>query len=242
MLMDDLIIEYTDAEVLRKELVVLKHVDFRLRKGEFVYFIGKVGSGKSSLLKTMYAEVPVSGGDARAFEFDLRKIRSKRIHLLRRKIGIVFQDFQLLTDRSVYENLLFVLKATGWKNKTEIDGRIEKVLSMVGMDNKSYKMPHELSGGEQQRIAIARALLNEPDLILADEPTGNLDPETGTRIVEMLHRIAAEQGTAVVMATHNLALTRQFPAKVYKIEDKKLTCLTPDDSESETNQNQDTEE
>lgn len=242
MLMEDLIIDYVDAEVLRKELVVLKHVDFRLHKGEFVYFIGKVGSGKSSLLKTMYAEVPVSGGEARAFEFDLRKIKPGRIHLLRRKIGIVFQDFQLLTDRSVYENLLFVLKATGWKNKNEMDERIEKVLSMVGMDNKSYKMPHELSGGEQQRIAIARALLNEPDLILADEPTGNLDPETGTRIVEMLHRITAEQGTAVIMATHNLALTNQFPAKVYKIEDKKLSCLTSNDSESEINQNQDIEE
>ncbi|MDE6033428.1 MAG: ATP-binding cassette domain-containing protein, partial [Muribaculaceae bacterium] len=151
--MEDLIIDYSDAEVLRKELVVLKHVNFRLSKGEFVYFIGKVGSGKSSLLKTMYAEVPVNSGEARAFEFDLLKLKAKRVHLLRRKIGIVFQDFQLLTDRSVHENLLFVLKATGWKDKQLMEERIEKVLGMVNMANKSYKMPHELSGGEQQRIA-----------------------------------------------------------------------------------------
>lgn len=238
--MEDLIIDYADAEVLRKELVVLKHVNFQLRKGEFVYFIGKVGSGKSSLLKTMYAEVPVHSGEARAFEFDLLKLKPKRVHLLRRKIGIVFQDFQLLTDRSVHENLLFVLKATGWKNKQEMEDRIEKVLAMVNMANKSYKMPHELSGGEQQRIAIARALLNEPDLILADEPTGNLDPETGTRIVEMLHQIAADNKTAVIMATHNLALTEQFPAKIFRIEDKQLLCLSDNPIEIKTQE--DTEE
>ena len=232
--MEDLIIDYSDAEVLRKELVVLKHVNFRLSKGEFVYFIGKVGSGKSSLLKTMYAEVPVYSGESRAFEFDLLKLKAKRVHLLRRKIGIVFQDFQLLTDRSVHENLLFVLKATGWKDKQLMEERIEKVLGMVNMANKSYKMPHELSGGEQQRIAIARALLNEPDLILADEPTGNLDPETGTRIVEMLHQIAADNKTAVIMATHNLALTEQFPAKIYRIEDKRLICLSDNPQEIKT--------
>lgn len=222
---EEIIIDYRDAEILRKELVVLKHVDFTLHKGEFVYFIGKVGSGKSSLLKTMYAEVPVESGQATAFEFDLTMLKPSKVHLLRRKIGIVFQDFQLLTDRSVHENLLFVLKATGWKNKNEMEDRINKVLGMVNMTNKSYKMPHELSGGEQQRIAIARAMLNEPDLILADEPTGNLDPETGTQIVEMLHRIASEQKTAVIMATHNLALTTQFPAQVYKIEDKHIAPI-----------------
>lgn len=232
--MEDLIIDYSDAEVLRKELVVLKHVNFKLCKGEFVYFIGKVGSGKSSLLKTMYAEVPVHSGEARAFEFDLLKLKPKKVHLLRRKIGIVFQDFQLLTDRSVHENLIFVLRATGWKNKQEMEDRIEKVLTMVNMANKSYKMPHELSGGEQQRIAIARALLNEPDLILADEPTGNLDPETGTRIVEMLHQIAADNKTAVIMATHNLALTEQFPAKIYRIKDKLLQCLSDIQQEIKT--------
>ncbi len=240
--MEDLIIDYADAEVLRKELVVLKHVNFQLRKGEFVYFIGRVGSGKSSLLKTMYAEVPVHSGEARVFDFDMLKLKPKRVHLLRRKIGIVFQDFQLLTDRSVHENLLFVLKATGWKNKQEMEDRIEKVLSMVNMANKSYKMPHELSGGEQQRIAIARALLNEPDLILADEPTGNLDPETGTRIVEMLHQIAAENKTAVIMATHNLALTEQFPAKIYRIEEKQLLGLGDDTPTEIKTQEEDTEE
>ena len=219
--MSEPIIEYKDAEILRKELVVLKHVNFSLQPGEFVYFIGKVGSGKSSLLKTMYGEVPVAHGDARVFEFNLPTLKQKKVHLLRRKIGIVFQDFQLLYDRSVQQNLLFVLNATGWRDKVSMEERIEKVLNQVGMANKSYKMPHELSGGEQQRIAIARALLNEPDLILADEPTGNLDPETATQIVEMLHKIASE-GTAVIMATHNLIFTNQFPGKVFKCEDKAL--------------------
>lgn len=222
--MADTIIKYEDVEILRKELVVLKHVDFELHKGEFVYFIGKVGSGKSSLLKTMYAEVPVTDGKARVFDFDLPQLKPRHVHLLRRKMGIVFQDFQLLTDRSVQENLMFVLHATGWKNKAEMSQRIDEVLTQVGMSNKSYKMPHELSGGEQQRIAIARALLNRPALILADEPTGNLDPETGTSIVEMLHRIASE-GTAVIMATHNLSFTEQFPAPVYRCDGKALTFI-----------------
>lgn len=219
------IINYSDVEILRKELVVLKHVNFTLNPGEFVYFIGKVGSGKSSLLKTMYAEVPIECGSAMVFDYDMQKIKPRKIHLLRRRIGIVFQDFQLLTDRSVHENLMFVLNATGWKNKTDKEDRITKVLTQVGMLKKSYKMPHELSGGEQQRIAIARALLNDPELILADEPTGNLDPETAVQIVEMLHRIAAEQGAAVIMATHNLSFTESFPAKVYKCENKQLTEL-----------------
>lgn len=223
--MNNPIINYSDVEILRKELVVLKHVNFTLNSGEFVYFIGKVGSGKSSLLKTMYAEVPIESGSATVFDFDLRRIKARKIHLLRRRIGIVFQDFQLLTDRSVHENLMFVLNATGWKNKDEKEERIIKVLTQVGMLKKSYKMPHELSGGEQQRIAIARALLNDPELILADEPTGNLDPETAIQIVEMLHRIASEQGAAVIMATHNLGFTESFPAKVYKCENKQLTAL-----------------
>ncbi|MBE6304576.1 MAG: ATP-binding cassette domain-containing protein [Bacteroidales bacterium] len=223
--MDNTIIQYSDVEILRKELVVLKHVDFTLHSGEFVYFIGKVGSGKSSLLKTMYAEVPIESGSAAVFEFDLRKIKARKIHLLRRRIGIVFQDFQLLTDRTVHENLMFVLNATGWKDKVQKEERIIKVLTQVGMLKKSYKMPHELSGGEQQRIAIARALLNDPELILADEPTGNLDPETAVQIVEMLHKIASEQGAAVIMATHNLSFTESFPAKIYKCENKQLTAL-----------------
>lgn len=219
------IIKYSDVEILRKEHVVLKHVDFELNRGEFAYFIGKVGSGKSSVLKTIYGEVPVNSGSARVFDFDLSTLKPSKIHLLRRRIGIVFQDFQLLTDRSVNENLRFVLAATGWKDKEEIDKRISEVLERVGMSTKSYKMPHELSGGEQQRIAIARALLNSPELILADEPTGNLDPETAEQIVEMLHEIS-KAGTAVIMATHNLSFTTRYPAMIYCCEDKSLKPIT----------------
>ena len=218
------IIDYKNVEVLRKELLVLKNVNFQLEEGQFVYLIGRVGSGKSSLMKTMYAEVPIEMGEARIFDYDLSAIRRKDVPMLRRQIGVVFQDFQLLSDRSVYDNLLFVLKATGWKNKTDIDERINEVLSEVGMEHKSYKMPHELSGGEQQRIAIARALLNRPKLILADEPTGNLDQETGHQIMSLLHRICAE-GTAVIMATHNIQLTEAFPARVVKCEDKNVIEL-----------------
>ena len=218
------IIDYKNVEVLRKELLVLKNVNFQLEEGQFVYLIGRVGSGKSSLMKTMYAEVPIEMGEARIFDYDLSAIRRKDVPMLRRQIGVVFQDFQLLSDRSVYDNLLFVLKATGWKNKTDIDERINEVLSEVGMEHKSYKMPHELSGGEHQRIAIARALLNRPKLILADEPTGNLDQETGHQIMSLLHRICAE-GTAVIMATHNIQLTEDFPARVVKCEDKNVIEL-----------------
>ena len=218
------IIDYKNVEVLRKELLVLKNVNFQLEEAQFVYLIGRVGSGKSSLMKTMYAEVPIEMGEARIFDYDLSAIRRKDVPMLRRQIGVVFQDFQLLSDRSVYDNLLFVLKATGWKNKTDIDERINEVLSEVGMEHKSYKMPHELSGGEQQRIAIARALLNRPKLILADEPTGNLDQETGHQIMSLLHRICAE-GTAVIMATHNIQLTEDFPARVVKCEDKNVIEL-----------------
>ncbi len=218
------IIDYKNVEVLRKELLVLKNVNLQLEEGQFVYLIGRVGSGKSSLMKTMYAEVPIEMGEARIFDYDLSAIRRKDVPMLRRQIGVVFQDFQLLSDRSVYDNLLFVLKATGWKNKTDIDERINEVLSEVGMEHKSYKMPHELSGGEQQRIAIARALLNRPKLILADEPTGNLDQETGHQIMSLLHRICAE-GTAVIMATHNIQLTEDFPARVVKCEDKNVIEL-----------------
>jgi cell division transport system ATP-binding protein len=219
------VVEYKNVEILRKELVVLKHVDFSLQEGEFVYLIGKVGSGKSSLLKSMYAEIPVAAGDARVMDVDLVGIKRKQIPLLRREIGIVFQDFQLLTDRNVYENLRFVLDATGWRDNDAKDERIEKVLRQVGMENKSYKMPHELSGGEQQRIVIARALLNSPKLILADEPTGNLDPATGDHIVRQLHEIA-DVGTAVIMATHNLQLVEQYPSRVVRCENKMLIDST----------------
>ena len=218
------IVDYSDVELLRNELVVLKHVNFSLEAGEFVYLIGKVGSGKSTLLKSMYAEIPVQGGSARVLDFDLNAIRRADIPMLRRRIGIVFQDFQLLTDRNVYQNLRFVLDATGWRNADEKEERIDTVLKRVGMANKSYKMPHELSGGEQQRIVIARALLNNPRLILADEPTGNLDPATGDSIVRTLREIA-ETGTAVVMATHNLQLVEQYPARVMQCADKQLLTL-----------------
>ena len=215
------IIKYNNVEILRKEHVVLKNVSFEVNPGEFVYLIGKVGSGKSSLLKSLYAEVPVEVGEARVFDYDLLSIRRKQIPHLRRRIGIIFQDFQLLTDRSVYANLEFVLEATGWKNRDERATRVEEALQQVGMANKSYKMPHELSGGEQQRVVIARALLNKPDLILADEPTGNLDPDTGMQIVAQLHEIAAA-GTAVIMATHNLGLLDTFAGRVMRIDAKKL--------------------
>lgn len=217
------IIKYNDVEILRKELVVLKHVSFSLEEGEFAYLIGRVGSGKSSLMKSIYAEIPVEVGEAQVMDYDLVGIRRKDIPMLRRKIGIVFQDFQLLTDRTVYDNLRFVLDATGWRDKMEIEDRIDQVLTQVGMKTKSYKMPHELSGGEQQRIVIARALLNKPKLILADEPTGNLDPETGQQIVDHLREIA-KQGTAVLMATHNMQIVEQYPGRVFRCEDKKLIC------------------
>ncbi len=191
-------------------------------EGEFCYLVGKVGSGKSSLLKTMYADVDIEHGEkAEVLGFDLLHLRRKQIPYLRRHIGIVFQDFQLLQDRSAKANLRFVLEATGWKSKSEIEDRIEEVLKAVGMENKSYKMPHELSGGEQQRIVIARALLNKPKLILADEPTGNLDPQTGYQIVSLLHKLA-DEGRTIIMATHNMQMVEDFPARVLRCNDKEL--------------------
>ena len=221
---EERLIEYKDVNVYRKDLNVLRNVNFELRKGEFVYFIGKVGSGKSSLLKTFYADVPVEDGDARVFDYEMTSIRKRDIPYLRRKIGIVFQDFQLLTDRSVQSNLEFVLKATGWKDKEAIENRVEEVLSMVGMQNKNYKMPHELSGGEQQRVVIARAMLNSPEIILADEPTGNLDPETGNLITQLLHDICTS-GTAVIMTTHNHNLLKSYPGRVIEFNNKNITEL-----------------
>ena len=215
------IVDYKNVEIHRKELIVLKDVTFELHSGEFVYLIGRIGNGKSSLMKSMYSEIPITDGEASVLDYNLTTIKKKDIPYLRRKIGIVFQDFQLLTDRSVYDNLKFVLEATGWKNKTEIEERIESALRQVGMSNKSYKMPHELSGGEQQRIVIARALLNNPALVLADEPTGNLDPDTGHQIVSLLHEIA-ENGTAVIMATHNMQLVDEYPGKILRCEDKHI--------------------
>lgn len=216
------IVDYKNVEVDRAEHTVLHDVTFKVEEGEFCYLVGRVGSGKSSLMKTMYADVAVKEGDkADVLGFDLLNIKKKKIPYLRRSMGIVFQDFQLLQDRSAMANLRFVLEATGWKNKSEIEDRIAEVLKDVGMENKGYKMPHELSGGEQQRIVIARALLNNPKLILADEPTGNLDPTTGYQIMKLMHRLS-QNGTAVIMATHNMQMVEDFPARVMQCIDKKL--------------------
>ena len=215
------IIELKEADICQKEQVVLKEINLTIGKGEFVYLIGKTGSGKSSLLKTLYAELPLKKGEAKAVGFDLKKLKKKEIPYLRRQLGIVFQDFQLLTDRTVQNNLLFVLKATGWKDKKKMQQQIDQVLDLVGMSRKGYKMPHELSGGEQQRIAIARSLLNDPELILADEPTGNLDPETSNALMNLLCEIK-DKGTTIVMATHNMQLVESFPGRILNCKEGNL--------------------
>ena len=219
--MSEHLIDYRKVTVSQQELCILDEIDFHLDAGEFVYLIGKVGSGKSSLLKTFYAELGIQSGDATVLGYDMCKLKRKHIPALRRKLGIVFQDFQLLIDRTVTENLDFVLRATGWKDKQARKNRIEEVLEMVGMSTKGYKMPHQLSGGEQQRIVIARAILNDPKIILADEPTGNLDAETGRHIVELLRDISS-RGTAVVMTTHNLQLLNEYPGIVYQCQDHRV--------------------
>ncbi len=216
------IIEYSGVEILRNEHVALRDVNLTVGKGEFVYLLGKVGSGKTSLMKTMYAEVPVSSGEARVLDYDLRAIRRHDIPMLRRSLGVIFQDFQLLPDRTAYDNLEFVLDATGWKDSEAKEERIDKVLRQVGMATKAYKMPHQLSGGEQQRVVIARALLNEPSLILADEPTGNLDPETGEQVMSHLYSISRDCGVTVVVATHNHAFPKVFPGRTLRCERKML--------------------
>ena len=228
------LIRYTDVEIHQQELWVLNDVNLELHKGEFVYLVGKVGSGKTSLLKTFYGELDIASGEAEVLGYDMLHIKRKHIPQLRRKLGIVFQDFQLLTDRTVYDNLEFVLRATGWKSKGEIKDKIEEVLNLVGMSNKGYKLPNELSGGEQQRIVIARAVLNSPEIILADEPTGNLDSETGHAIAELLHGIS-EAGALVVMTTHNLQLLREFPGKVYRCADHLMTDVTAEYAPAITN-------
>ncbi len=224
---NDIIIDLQNLSVFQRKNLVLTNVNLQIKLGEFYYIIGKTGSGKSSLLKTLYAELPVLEGEAKLSGFDLKKIHRKEIPFLRRKLGIVFQDFQLLDDRTVFDNLSFVLKATGWKDKKQIAERIREVLEEVDMYPKHYKLPHQLSGGEQQRIAIARALLNQPDIILADEPTGNLDPETSNGIVRLLMNISS-QGKAVLMATHNYNLIYKFPARIIKCEDG--TIVTSDNT------------
>ncbi|WP_367327605.1 cell division ATP-binding protein FtsE [Lentimicrobium sp.] len=217
----DTIIDLNNLSVYQRNILVLSEVTLSIVKGEFVYLIGKTGTGKSSLLKTLYADLPVNEGGAEVVGYDLRNIRQKDVPCLRRKIGIVFQDFQLLSDRSVNDNLLFVLKATGWKDKEAMQDRIKDVLEKVGLKTKGFKMPHQLSGGEQQRVAIARALLNDPELILADEPTGNLDPETSEGIMALLFEIS-RSGRAVLMATHNYALMEKFPTRTLKCEAGKV--------------------
>ena len=216
------LINYKDVEICQDEQIVLTDVNLSISSGEMVYLLGRVGSGKSSLMKTIYGELPVEGTMATALDYDLLKLRRREIPYLRRKVGVVFQDFQLLSDRNVEENLLFVLKATGWKDKRAMRSNIIDVLKQVGMEEKAYKMPYQLSGGEQQRVVIARALLNAPGLILADEPTGNLDPETGRGIMELLYSIS-QAGMTVIMSTHNPAWPEQFPGRKLQFADGKIS-------------------
>ncbi len=223
-----MLIDYEKVNVYQQDKLILQDVSFHADEGEFIYIIGKVGSGKSSLLKTFYCELDVYDDEAEKAEVlgrDLKTLRRKEVPALRKEMGIIFQDFQLLHDRTVYKNLYFVLRATGWKNKADIDQRIDQVLGAVEMSEKKNSMPHELSGGEQQRIAIARALLNQPKVIIADEPTGNLDPETANNIVRLLKDITS-QGTAVVMSTHNMPMLDRFPGIVYRCQDGSLHEVT----------------
>ncbi|UKN00997.1 ATP-binding cassette domain-containing protein [Paracrocinitomix mangrovi] len=215
-----------NGEIHQKDKMILKDVNIHLDKGEFVYLIGRTGTGKSSLLKTLYGELPLQKGSGQVAGFDLTTMKRKDIPFLRRNLGIVFQDFQLLSDRSIMDNLIFVMKSTGWKKKDEIQKRAMEVLSLVGLDHIENKMPHQVSGGEQQRVSIARALVNKPAFILADEPTGNLDPETSKEIVAVLMAIAKE-GTSVLMATHDLALMEQFPSRTMQVKDHTVIELNP---------------
>ena len=215
------IIELNAVRIFQRENLVLDNVHFTVHKGEFIYLIGRTGSGKSSLMRTLYGDIPLTHGEGHICGFDLRKLKRKEVPFLRRKLGIVFQDFQLLSDRNVNENLVFVMKSTGWKSDTDINARVQEVLEQVGLGNKGYKMPHELSGGEQQRVSIARALVNSPELILADEPTGNLDPETTEEILDLLYTIS-QFGSSVIMATHDYTHMKKLNARVVRCEGGKL--------------------
>lgn len=223
-----MLIDYQNVNIYQQDSLILENVNFHVDEGEFVYIIGKVGSGKTSLMKTLYCELDLVNDKAEKAEVlgrDLKTLRRKEIPALRREMGIIFQDFKLLHDRDVKSNLRFVLRATGWKNKEDIDKRIDEVLEAVGMAHKKHSMPHELSGGEQQRIAIARSILNQPKVIIADEPTGNLDPETANNIVQLLKNVTA-QGTAVVMSTHNIQMLDRYPGIVYRCKDHQLMEVT----------------
>ena len=219
--MSETILELSNAIIFQREALILSDVNIEVKKGEFVYLIGKTGTGKSSFMKTLYADLPLKNGFGQIVGFELKDLKDKKIPFLRRKLGVVFQDFKLLNDRNVKENLIFVLKATGWKDKSKMDQRIDEVLDKVGMKTKSFKFPYQLSGGEQQRVAIARALLNDPELILADEPTGNLDPQTSIEVMQVLQEINAN-GNTILMATHDYALLLKYPSKTLKCDGQRL--------------------
>ena len=219
--MSQTVLSLKNVAISQEGNTILSHINLDVNHGEFIYIIGKTGSGKSSLMKTLYADLPLTEGEGHVVDFDLATLKEDDIPFLRRKIGIVFQDFKLLPDRSVKDNMLFVLKATGWTDNDEMSRKIEEVLDKVGMKDFANKMPHQLSGGEQQRVAIARALLNDPELILADEPTGNLDPQTSAEVLEVLRKINAN-GKTILMATHDYALLMKFPSKTLKCEDARI--------------------
>lgn len=238
------IISFDKADIAGGDNIVIYGLSMKVRSGDFIYIVGKVGTGKTSVIRTIIAENRLAGGNGTVCGHDLQTIKEKEIPYLRRKLGVVFQDFQLLTDRNVGENLRFVLKATGWKDEREMDRRIEEVLDAVGLRNKSHRMPHQLSGGEQQRVAIARALLNRPEVIIADEPTGNLDPETADSIMQLLRKINRENGTAIVMVTHNHALVDRYPGRIMVCGNESCTEKTIDGKigDYEWTEEKDTEE
>ena len=219
--MSNLVLQLKDVSIYQGNNLVLSDVNVEVNKGDFVYLIGKTGSGKSSFMKTLYGDLPLTEGEGHIVDYDLRALKEKDIPFLRRKLGVVFQDFKLLTDRTINDNLLFVLRATGWTDKTKMTTRIEEVLDKVAMKTKGFKFPHELSGGEQQRVAIARALLNDPELILADEPTGNLDPQTSIEVMEVLQEIN-KNGNTILMATHDYALLLKYPSKTLKCDENQI--------------------
>jgi cell division transport system ATP-binding protein len=219
--MSNAILQLKDVSIYQGDSLVLSKVNVEINKGDFVYLIGKTGTGKSSFMKTLYGDLPLTEGEGHIVDFNLKTLKENDIPFLRRKLGVVFQDFKLLSDSTINENLLFVLRATGWKDKTEMNNRVEEVLSKVDMKTKGFKYPHELSGGEQQRVAIARALLNNPELILADEPTGNLDPQTSIEVMEVLQEIN-KNGNTILMATHDYALLLKYPSKTLKCDDNQV--------------------